>query len=69
MVIGKEINSVAQTWELMKAVREHRMAKAAIENACWDLEASRKLRSSSTSFTGWSLGNWMKRLRRTVSAI
>ena len=33
MVIGKEINSAAETWELMKAVRGHRMAKAAIENA------------------------------------
>ena len=41
MVIGKEIDSAAQTWELMKAVRGHRMAKAAIENACWDLEAKR----------------------------
>lgn len=41
MVIGKEINSAAETWELMKAVRGHRMAKAAIENGCWDLEAKR----------------------------
>jgi len=41
MVIGKEITSAAETWELMKAVRGHRMAKAAIENACWDLEAKR----------------------------
>jgi o-succinylbenzoate synthase len=41
MVIGKEINNAAATWELMKAVRGHRMAKAAIENACWDLEAKR----------------------------
>ena len=41
MVLGKEIGSAAETWELMKAVRGHRMAKAAIENACWDLEAKR----------------------------
>jgi len=41
MVVGKEIENAAQTWELMKAVRGHRMAKAAIENACWDLEAKR----------------------------
>jgi O-succinylbenzoate synthase len=41
MVIGKEIKSAAETWGLMKAVRGHRMAKAAIENACWDLEAKR----------------------------
>jgi len=66
MVIGKEINSAAQTWELMTAVLGHRLAKAALENACWDLEASRRLKSSSTSFAGWSLANLMKRLRRTV---
>ena len=41
MVIGKEINSARETWELMSAVRGHRMAKAAIETACWDLEAKR----------------------------
>lgn len=39
MVVGKEIESAAQIWELMSAVRGHRMAKAAIETACWDLEA------------------------------
>lgn len=39
MVVGKDIKSTAQAWELMKAVRGHRMAKAAIETACWDLEA------------------------------
>lgn len=39
MVVGKEIESAADTWELMSAVRGHRMAKAAIETACWDLEA------------------------------
>jgi o-succinylbenzoate synthase len=39
MVVGKEIRTAAQAWELMKAVRGHRMAKATIETACWDLEA------------------------------
>ncbi|MGH9871716.1 MAG: o-succinylbenzoate synthase [Pyrinomonadaceae bacterium] len=41
MVIGKEIGSADEAWELMKSVRGHRMGKAAIENACWDLEAKR----------------------------
>jgi o-succinylbenzoate synthase len=41
MVVGKEVDSAAQTWQLMRAVRGHRMAKAAIETACWDLEAKR----------------------------
>lgn len=41
MVIGREVDSAAQVWGLMSAVRGHRMAKAAIENACWDLEAKR----------------------------
>jgi O-succinylbenzoate synthase len=39
MVVGKEIKSAANTWDLMSAVRGNRMAKAAIETACWDLEA------------------------------
>ena len=39
MVVGKEIVSAADTWEQMRAVRGNRMAKAAIETACWDLEA------------------------------
>ena len=39
MVVGKEIESAADTWDLMSAVRGHRMAKAAIETACWDREA------------------------------
>ena len=41
MVIGKEIKTAAETWGLMSAVRGHRMAKAALETACWDLEAKR----------------------------
>ena len=39
MVVGKEIVNAANTWEGMRAVRGNRMAKAAIETACWDLEA------------------------------
>jgi O-succinylbenzoate synthase len=41
VVIGKEIDGAARAWELMSAVRGNRMAKAAIETACWDLEAKR----------------------------
>jgi O-succinylbenzoate synthase len=41
MVVGKEIESAARAWELMNAVRGNRMAKTAIETACWDLEAKR----------------------------
>ena len=40
MVLGKD-TSAAGTWDLMKSVRGHRMAKAAIETACWDLEAKK----------------------------
>src|SRR5206468_7758252 len=40
--LGKEVHSAADVFALMKPVRGHRMAKATIENACWDLEA-RKL--------------------------
>lgn len=39
MIVGQEITSAAQTWDLMNAVRGHRMAKATLETACWDLEA------------------------------
>lgn len=39
MVIGKEVESAARVFSLMKPVRGHRMAKATIETACWDLEA------------------------------
>ncbi len=41
MIIGKEIETASQVWDLMKRVRGNRMAKAAIETACWDLEAKR----------------------------
>jgi O-succinylbenzoate synthase len=41
MVVGRDIASAAAVYGLMKSVRGHRMAKAAIETACWDLEAKR----------------------------
>ena len=41
MVVGKQIDKAATVFDLMKSVRGHRMAKAAIETACWDLEARR----------------------------
>ena len=41
MIAAKELNRAADSWGLMKPVRGHRMAKAAIETACWDLEAKR----------------------------
>jgi O-succinylbenzoate synthase len=41
MVVGQELKSAADSWLLMKPVRGHRMAKATIETACWDLEAKR----------------------------
>jgi len=43
MVVGREVESAADVWDLMKWVRGHRMAKSGIETACWDLEA-KKLR-------------------------
>jgi O-succinylbenzoate synthase len=41
MVIGKEVESAAGVWDLMKWARGHRMAKSGIETACWDLEAKK----------------------------
>ncbi|HEY2961870.1 MAG TPA: o-succinylbenzoate synthase [Pyrinomonadaceae bacterium] len=41
MVLGKEVASAADVFALMKPVRGHRMAKATIEIACWDLEAKK----------------------------
>ena len=41
MVVGRQVTAAADVWQLMKSVRGHRMAKAAIETACWDLEAKR----------------------------
>src|SRR5437588_13126480 len=41
MVLGNNVASAAAIGGLMKPVRGHRMAKAAIETACWDLESRR----------------------------
>src|SRR5712692_3222437 len=41
MVVGRGIESAARVGDVMKSVRGHRMAKAAIETACWDLESQR----------------------------
>lgn len=40
-VLGQEIESAEDVWDLMKPVRGNRMAKAAIETAVWDLEAKK----------------------------
>lgn len=39
MVVGHEVETAAEVGTLMKKVRGNRMARAAIETACWDLEA------------------------------
>ncbi len=41
MVVGKSFDNASQAYGAMKPVRGHRMAKATIENACWDLEAKK----------------------------
>src|SRR5258706_1198956 len=41
MVAGQQVGDAAEVGGLMKKVRGHRMAKAAIETACWDLESKR----------------------------
>src|SRR5947208_3443629 len=41
MVVGREFEAAANVWNSFAKVRGHRMAKAAIETACWDLEAKR----------------------------
>ena len=41
MVVGEQVETAAQTFSLMRPVRGHRMSKATIETACWDLEAKK----------------------------
>ena len=41
MVVNREVEQAATINSLMKGVRGNRMAKAAIETACWDLESRR----------------------------
>ena len=40
MVVGREF-AAPDVWDAFAKVRGHRMAKAAIETACWDLEAKK----------------------------
>ncbi|MBA3514564.1 MAG: o-succinylbenzoate synthase [Pyrinomonadaceae bacterium] len=39
MVVGRAVESAGRVTSLMKPVRGHRMAKATIETACWEVEA------------------------------
>ncbi|HEX8651953.1 MAG TPA: o-succinylbenzoate synthase [Pyrinomonadaceae bacterium] len=41
MILGRGLERAADVFSLMKPVRGHRMAKATLETACWDLEAKR----------------------------
>jgi len=41
LVVNREVEGASSIYDLMMRVRGHRMAKAAIETACWDLEAKR----------------------------
>jgi O-succinylbenzoate synthase len=41
VIVNREVERAADVFSLMKAVRGNRMAKAALETACWDLEARR----------------------------
>jgi len=41
MVVGRAAENAPSVYDVMKKVRGHPMAKAAIETACWDLEAKR----------------------------
>ena len=41
MVLGREVETAGDVFGLMRRVRGNRMAKAAVETACWDLEARR----------------------------
>ena len=41
MTVGQRVERAADLFGLMKPVRGHRMAKATIETACWDLEAKK----------------------------
>lgn len=41
MLLGRTVERAADVFSLMKPVRGHRMAKATLETACWDLESRR----------------------------
>jgi o-succinylbenzoate synthase len=42
LVLGKDLRSAEDVPPLLAAIRGHEMAKAAVENAIWDLEAQQK---------------------------
>ena len=42
LIKGKEFQTAAQVWDLLKLVRGHNMAKAGLEAAVWDAEARQK---------------------------
>jgi O-succinylbenzoate synthase len=42
LILNHEFETAAEVWKLLRPIRGNRMAKAALENACWDLEAKRK---------------------------
>jgi len=42
LLLGQSLGQGSETADLMKKVRGHRMAKAALENAIWDAEAQQK---------------------------
>ena len=39
MIIGKSVNNGEEAGVLLRSVRGHEMARAALENAVWDIEA------------------------------
>jgi o-succinylbenzoate synthase len=41
MILGQTVERAVDVFSLMKQARGHRMAKATLETACWDLEAKR----------------------------
>ncbi|HEV2707606.1 MAG TPA: o-succinylbenzoate synthase [Pyrinomonadaceae bacterium] len=41
MVLGSEVGAASEVFGLMRRARGHRMAKGALEAACWDLETRR----------------------------
>jgi O-succinylbenzoate synthase len=41
MMLRRDFESAAHAFKLLRAVRGHRMAKAALETACWDVEAKK----------------------------
>ena len=42
LLINNQLNSAAEVFSVFSPVRGHRMAKASLETACWDLEARSK---------------------------